>query len=174
MQPWYCCRHDGLAQVRLADQHVIGRAVAIAAVDAKTGGRVALRIEIDDQDSLADGGQRGPEVDGGRRLADTPLLVGKRQNARPHLRSWRSILLINLINYGHAQSPFAVRGLDAPFDLIEFDDPAMSASAAGMKTRCDIPIFGSVGQFGIYILAFEKQGFCALFHERFREADELM
>jgi hypothetical protein len=42
--------------------------------------------------------------------------------------------LINLINYGHAQSPFAVRGSGAPIDLIEFDDPATSAGAAGMKT----------------------------------------
>ena len=58
--------------------------------------------------------------------------------------------------------------------MIEFDDPAVSAGAAGMQLRFNIPIFSSFGQFYIYILAFEKQGFCALLHQRLREADELM
>ena len=40
--------------------------------------------------------------------------------------------------------------------------------------RFDIPIFSGFGQFSLYILAFEKQRFRALFHQRFREADELV
>ena len=71
-----------LAQRRFADQHVIGRAVAVAAVDAEAGRGVALRIEIDDQHALADRGQRGAEIDRGGGLADAALLVGERQNAR--------------------------------------------------------------------------------------------
>jgi len=75
-------RHHGFAQRRLADQHVIGRAVAAAAVDAKTGGSVALRIEIDDQHTLADRSECGTQIDRGGGLADAALLVGERQDAR--------------------------------------------------------------------------------------------
>ena len=66
------------------------------------------------------------------------------------------------------------RGGVAPLDPIEFDDPAVSAGAAGMKLRLNIPIFSGFGQFSLYILALEKQRFCALSHQRFRKADELM
>jgi len=65
-------------------------------------------------------------------------------------------------------------GRVAPLDMIEFDDPAMSAGAAGVETRFDIPIFSGFGQFSLYILAFEKQSFCTLPHQWLREADELM
>ena len=89
-------------------------------------------------------------------------------------RAWRLILLIYLINYGHARVPWAVSGRVAPLDLVELDDPAVSAGAAGMQMRLDIPIFSGFGQFSLYILAFEKQGFCTPSHQRFREADELV
>ena len=174
MQPRHRGRHHRVAQRRFADQHVIGRAVAAAAIDAETGRGVALRIEIDDQHALADRGQRGAEIDRGGGLADAALLVGQRQNARMAGRNWRSILLINLINYGHARVPWCCCGGVAPLDPIEFDDPAVSAGAAGMEMRFDIPIFSGFGQFRLYILALEKQGFCTLFHQRLREADELM
>ena len=108
MQPRHRGRHHGVAQRRLADQHVIGRAVAAAAVDAETGRGVALRIEIDDQHPLADRGERGAEIDRGGGLADAALLVGERQDARMAGRVWGLILLIYLINYGHALTPFAV------------------------------------------------------------------
>ena len=75
-------------ELRFADQHVIGRARAIAAVDAETGRGVALRIEIDDQHALADRGQRGAEVDRGGGLADAALLVGQRQNARMAMQAF--------------------------------------------------------------------------------------
>ena len=73
---------DRFAQRRFADQHVIGRAAAVAAVDAEAGRGVALRIEIDDQHALADRGERGAEIDRGGGLADAALLVGERQHAR--------------------------------------------------------------------------------------------
>src|ERR1700682_4962765 len=108
MQPRHRGRHDRVAQRRLADQHVVGRAAAVAAVDTKTGGSVALRIEIDDQHILANRGQRRAEIDRGRGLADAALLVSQRQDARMVRRAWDLIFLINLINYGHARVPCAV------------------------------------------------------------------
>src|SRR6202035_2046712 len=65
-------------------------------------------------------------------------------------------------------------GRFAPPDMIEFNDPAMSAGAAGVEMRFDIPIFSGFGQFSLYILALKKQRFCTPFHQRLREADELM
>ena len=70
------------AQRRFADQDVIGRAVAAAAIDAEAGGGVALGIEIDDQHALADRGECGAEIDRGGGLADAALLIGERQDAR--------------------------------------------------------------------------------------------
>ena len=34
-----------------------------ALVDAKTGARIALRVEVEDQHAFADGGKRGAEID---------------------------------------------------------------------------------------------------------------
>ena len=59
-------------------------------------------------------------------------------------------------------------------DPVEFDDPAVSARAAGMKLWLNLPIFSSLGQFSLYILPLEKQRLCAAFHQRLRKADELM
>ena len=80
MQPRHRGRQDGIAQPRLADQHVIGRVAPVAAVDAEPGRGIALRIEIDDQHPLADRGQRGAEIDRGGGLADAALLVGERED----------------------------------------------------------------------------------------------
>jgi hypothetical protein len=66
------------------------------------------------------------------------------------------------------------RGGVAPLDVVELDDPAASAGAAGMQMRFDIPIFSGFGQFGLYILTLEKQSFCTLPYQRRREADELV
>jgi hypothetical protein len=66
------------------------------------------------------------------------------------------------------------RGRVAPLDSVEFDDPAVPARAAGMESRFNIPIYSGFSQFGLYILALEKQRFSAVAHERLREADKLM
>ena len=66
------------------------------------------------------------------------------------------------------------RGGVASLDPIEFDDPAVPARAAGMESRFNIPILSGFGQFGLYILALEKQSFGAFFHKRFRKTDQLM
>src|ERR1700730_1055173 len=104
MQPRHGGRHHGIAQRRLADQHVIGRTAAVAAVDAQTRGSVALRIEVDDQHAFADRSERGAKIDRGGCLADTALLVRQREN--PRMPRWWLILLINIINYGHALVPW--------------------------------------------------------------------
>ena len=87
-------RHRGrqhrVAQARLADQHVIGRVAAAATVDAEPGRGIALRIEIDDQHLLADGGKRGAEIDRRRGLADAALLVGDGEHARRPRRQPRA------------------------------------------------------------------------------------
>ncbi len=106
VQPRDCGRHHRFAQGCFADQHVIGRAAAVAAVDAEAGRGVALGIEVDDQDALADRSQRRAEVDCSRGLADAALLVGERQDARmaaPRLR--RRILLKYLTIFGHGGCP---------------------------------------------------------------------
>ena len=43
-----------------------------------------------------------------------------------------------------------------------------------MQMRIDLPILSGLGQFGLYILALEKQGFRTSLHQRFRETDELV
>ncbi len=67
---------------RFAHHHFIGRNRAALAVDAEPGRGIALRIEIDDQHALADGGQSRAEIDGGRRLADAAFLVGEDENPK--------------------------------------------------------------------------------------------
>src|SRR6185437_9712986 len=65
MQSRYRRGYNGIAQPGFADQHVVSRAAPVAAVDSKTSGGVALGIEVHDQYALADGRQRGTEIDGG-------------------------------------------------------------------------------------------------------------
>src|SRR5262249_59300357 len=50
--------------------------------DADAGRGVALRVEIEDQDPLADGSQCRAEVDGGGGFADAALLIGDGQDAQ--------------------------------------------------------------------------------------------
>ncbi len=88
-RPRHRGRDDGVAQRRVADQHVVGRAAAVAAVDAEAGRGVALRIEVDDQHALADRGQRRAEIDRRGGLADAALLVGEGQDARMARRHGR-------------------------------------------------------------------------------------
>ena len=64
----------------------------------------------------------------------------------------------------------AVKSLDS----VELYNPAISAGAAGMQARRDLPVFSGFGQFHSYILALEKQRFSSALHQRFREADQLV
>ena len=61
--------------------------------DAETGRGVALGVEVDHEHPVAERGERGPEVDRGRRLADAALLVGDGHDVRagPGVRHGRSL-----------------------------------------------------------------------------------
>ena len=65
-------------------------------------------------------------------------------------------------------------GRVAALDMIELDDPALSAGAAGMQMWRYLPIFSGFGQFSLYILALEEKSLCASSHQRFREAYQLV
>ena len=60
----------------VVQEDVVHRGLEVADVDAQAGAGVALRIEVDDQDPVAEVGQAGAEVDRGGGLADAALLVG--------------------------------------------------------------------------------------------------
>ena len=85
---------DSLVDIRLAHQHVIGGELAVCLRHAEPGRGIALRVEVDHQGRLADGGERGAEVDGGRGFADAALLVGDNKDAwalrhRCGLETWK-------------------------------------------------------------------------------------
>ena len=61
----------------VAGQAVVGRGVHLL-VGAQGDGRVALRVEVDEQGLLAVAGRAGGEVDRGGRLADAALLIRHR------------------------------------------------------------------------------------------------
>src|SRR6478672_6168879 len=107
MQPRHRGRHHRIAQRRFADQDIVGRAAAVAPIDAEPGRGIALRIQVDDQHALADRCERGAEIDRGGCLADAALLVGQRQDTRM-ARYAGLICLIDLIDYGHCGVPGAV------------------------------------------------------------------
>ena len=60
---------------------MIGRQLPVMALNAKSGGRIALRIEIDDQHMLAHRGERSTEIDRRRGFPDPALLIGDGKNA---------------------------------------------------------------------------------------------
>jgi len=68
----------------------------------------------------------------------------------------KTVALVDVAAYKNADALVHV--------LRAFDDPAVPARAAGMESRFNIPIFSGVGQFRLYILAFEKQRLCAPTH----------
>lgn len=75
--------HDSLANTMGADHNIVGRELAIAALDPKAGTRISLRIEIDNQDALADRRQRGRQIDRRGRLSHAALLICYGNNPVP-------------------------------------------------------------------------------------------
>ena len=65
---------------RQAQQELVRAGRAIVAGDAQTGRGIALGIKVYQQNLLADGGQGGGEIDGGRGLPDAALLVSDRED----------------------------------------------------------------------------------------------
>src|SRR5690606_37821194 len=73
---------DHVGQRTIANQHVVRRQLTTPPINAQASGGIPLRIEINNQYTLADRGQRRAEINRGGRLSDPTLLVGKRENAR--------------------------------------------------------------------------------------------
>jgi hypothetical protein len=69
----------GLAEIAFADQHVVDRVFQAVLVDAAAHGRVALRVEVDQQHPALGRHQRGGQVDARRGLAHPAFLVGDRE-----------------------------------------------------------------------------------------------
>jgi hypothetical protein len=188
MQPWHSRRDDGVAQGRLAGQHVIGRVTPAAAIDAETGGRVALRIKIDDQHILADGGERRAEIDRGGGLADAALLIGHGENARRLRRLHLGSAIgggkgnhagCRLDHFSHRGYSSAggrcmvynyelrvVANLNLWLDSIEDNDFGPGVGSTLRQDRLDVPTFSGFGQFSIHILSLGKQSYRPAFQQR--------
>ena len=76
--------HRRLRHAGAADHQVVTGNIAVVAGDSEPGRGIALRIEIDDQHPLADGGEGRGEIDRRRRLADAALLIGYGEDTRRH------------------------------------------------------------------------------------------
>ena len=74
-------RQDRVVQSSASGKHIVGGKPAAALVDAEAGRGIALRVEVDDQHVLADSGERGAEIYGGRGFPDAAFLIGHRQDA---------------------------------------------------------------------------------------------
>ncbi len=75
-------RHDGIAHRSFAYQYLVRGVLPVAAIDAKSGRCIALRIEVDDQHVLANCCERGAKVDRGGRFPHTAFLIGDRDHPR--------------------------------------------------------------------------------------------
>ena len=69
------------SQRHVVHQDVVHRRLQTAVLDAQAGRRVALRVEVDDQDRCPSSARAGADVDRRRRLADTALLIGDGDHA---------------------------------------------------------------------------------------------
>lgn len=67
--------HPCLRQTAFAKQDVVNGMGQLALVHARTHGGVALRIQIDHQDALSNGRQRGRQIDGGGGFAYATFLI---------------------------------------------------------------------------------------------------
>ena len=81
IKPGVPCPLDCSRGGHLSHQHIVDAALQAVLVDATTHGRIALRVQIDQQHPLLHGRQRCCEVYTGRGFAHTTLLVGYRNNS---------------------------------------------------------------------------------------------
>ena len=89
-------RLDAVLERHVVQQDVVHRRVQTA-LDAQARRRVGLRVDVDDQDSLAEVGEGRADVDRRRRLADTAFEIGDGDDAGervppgPNLRLWLGV-----------------------------------------------------------------------------------
>ena len=150
-----------------AGEDVVGRAVAAFAVDAEAGGGIALRIEIDDQHVLADGRERGAEIDGGCGLADAALLVGEGED--PGNRR-------QVEHGGCSRRPDFEKRCYYRYltlgDATHEDDAPVRIGLAGDQLGLDSPRFRGCGQFSLYILSLWKHTDATPFQQRICVGEE--
>jgi len=75
----HVCRRGRMCAVLdgfMVDQDVVGGAGQVHLIQPQAGGGVSLRVEVDNEDRLAVGSQRGGEVDCRGGLSHPSLLVG--------------------------------------------------------------------------------------------------
>ena len=166
----------GVAHRRRTGQHIVGRGPSRLAFDPEAGRGIALRVEVDNQNMLANGSECSAQIDGRRRLADPAFLVRNCQDPGPgviglyrlfterndlRIGGWIEVWLV-----GHAgasissscparlfgdvwsfgRSPLA--GPKAADDHDRTVGTGLTGYFCGFKS----PIFSGIGQFGIYIL----------------------
>ena len=67
------------------EEHVVDARVQRALVDARSHGRIALRIKVDDENAAPELSQPGGKIDRRRRLADAAFLIGDTEDSA-HVR----------------------------------------------------------------------------------------
>src|SRR5690606_32833905 len=72
---------DDLLDLHPLDQDIVDRRVQLGAFETESTGRVPLRIDVDDENLALGHGEAGAEIDRGRGLPDTALLIGNRYDA---------------------------------------------------------------------------------------------
>ena len=73
--------NEGLLWLSIADEDVVNRSADLTLFDADSAGRIALRITVDQKGLLFGGGEAGRKVYRGRRLTDSALLIGYRDDS---------------------------------------------------------------------------------------------
>ena len=68
-------RVDDVLDAHLAEQRVVDGVVELADIYAHAAGGIGLRVSVDEEDFLFEGGERGSEVHARRGLAHATLLV---------------------------------------------------------------------------------------------------
>src|SRR6266516_4498549 len=66
----------------------------------------------------------------------------------------------------------SMQSLVARRHCADLDDAASGIGTAGHNYCLDVPIFSRLGQFCLYILSLQEQGFCTLFYHRGRQSDQ--
>src|SRR5262245_34176622 len=60
----------------------------------------------------------------------------------------------------------------APLQGADFDDSSSGIGTAGQNYHLDVPIFSCLGQFSLYILPLQEQGFCTPFYHWGGQTDQ--
>ena len=75
----------GIEKPGFAEENLISGDRAVRAFHPQYRGGIALRVEVDDEDAFAFGGERCREVDGGGGFADAAFLVGNGEDLCAHV-----------------------------------------------------------------------------------------